>query len=93
MQLHHRVLALSTLMAVCATWAAHRQAPLPRSPRLLLHALLGATTLQARLFFPLNSWFGLLFFGVLNGWQQSCGCAPSVVPFHVLDPTHLVAGM
>lgn len=46
-QLHHRVLALSTLAAVSALWWTGRRMPLPRASALLLHALLGVAATQA----------------------------------------------
>lgn len=45
-QFHHRVLAISTLAGVFATWLTHRNAPLPRPAKLLLHGLLAATVTQ-----------------------------------------------
>lgn len=45
-QLHHRMLALTTLAASAAVFALHRAAPLPRAPRLLLHGLAGMAGLQ-----------------------------------------------
>lgn len=49
-QLHHRLLALSTLAAVGALWARGRALPaLPRAPRLLLGALLVAAGAQVTL--------------------------------------------
>ena len=49
-QLHHRILALTTLASVGAVWWS-QQGPemarhLPRRPRLLLNGLLSVTTLQ-----------------------------------------------
>jgi heme a synthase len=48
-QLHHRVLALSTLASVSVTWLAARGLRLPRTPRLLLNMLLGMTAVQVAL--------------------------------------------
>lgn len=47
-QLHHRMLALTTLAASAAVFVLHRAAPLPRAPRLLLHGLAGMAGLQVR---------------------------------------------
>ncbi len=44
-----RVLALSTLAAVGATWLAHRKAPLPASTRRWLAALAAVTAGQVHL--------------------------------------------
>lgn len=44
-----RVLALSTLAAVGATWAAHRRAPLPPASRRWLNGLLAVTAAQVGL--------------------------------------------
>eukprot|EP00271_Cylindrocystis_brebissonii_P008813 TRINITY_DN2330_c0_g1_i1.p1 TRINITY_DN2330_c0_g1~~TRINITY_DN2330_c0_g1_i1.p1 ORF type:complete len:717 (-),score=91.31 TRINITY_DN2330_c0_g1_i1:383-2533(-) len=48
-QFDHRVLALSTLTAVSSVWLAARRLPLPPTPRLLVHCLLGATAVQVSL--------------------------------------------
>lgn len=48
-QFNHRVLALTTLTAVCTAWAAHRTIPLPRPCRLLLNGLLLVTAAQVRI--------------------------------------------
>lgn len=48
-QLHHRVLALTTLGSVCGVWAHTRGLTLPATSRMLLHGLLGVTGLQVAL--------------------------------------------
>jgi len=48
-QFHHRVLALTTLAAVGATWVAHRGAPLPPSTHRWLGALAAVTAGQVAL--------------------------------------------
>lgn len=45
-QLHHRVLALTTLASTCAVWFVHRGSALPRPSRVLLHGLAGMAGLQ-----------------------------------------------
>jgi cytochrome c oxidase assembly protein subunit 15 len=45
-QFDHRLLAITTAGAVLAVWLAARRAPLPRSARLALHALLAAAAAQ-----------------------------------------------
>jgi len=45
-QFDHRVLAMTTIAAAVLLWIAGRHAPLPRSARLALHALLAAAALQ-----------------------------------------------
>ena len=45
-QLHHRVLALSTLSATVALWAAHRSLLLPQPCALLLRGLVGMAAVQ-----------------------------------------------
>ena len=45
-QFDHRVLAMTTIAAAVLLWIAGRRAPLPRSARLALHALLAAAALQ-----------------------------------------------
>ena len=45
-QFDHRVLAMTTIAAAVLLWIAGRHAPLPRSARLALHALLAAGALQ-----------------------------------------------
>lgn len=45
-QFHHRVLALSTLTCILGTWAAHRQARLPKSCLNLLGALVAVSAAQ-----------------------------------------------
>ena len=50
-QLHHRVLALTTLLSVGAVWWSHwgpNARHLPRGPRMLLNGLLSVTCLQVR---------------------------------------------
>ena len=48
-QFDHRVLAMGTVAAVGALWIAARQAPLPASVRLALHALLAMALAQVTL--------------------------------------------
>lgn len=56
-QLHHRMLALSTLAAISTFWAFTRALPLPSSVQLLKHALLAATVGQVRPDAkPLSTW-------------------------------------
>ncbi len=45
-QFHHRLLALTTLSSVAATWLAHRRAQLPGASRHLLRGLVVITALQ-----------------------------------------------
>jgi cytochrome c oxidase assembly protein subunit 15 len=45
-QFDHRVLAMTTAGAVLLFWLTGQRAPLPRSARLALHALLAAGALQ-----------------------------------------------
>ena len=48
-QLHHRVLALTTLGSVCAVWWRAQALPLPPTARVLLHGLVGVSALQVAL--------------------------------------------
>jgi cytochrome c oxidase assembly protein subunit 15 len=48
-QFDHRLLAETTVVAVIVLWLIGRRAPLPREPRLALHALLVAALLQVSL--------------------------------------------
>jgi cytochrome c oxidase assembly protein subunit 15 len=48
-QFDHRLLAVTTVLAVLLVWAAAWRAALPRPPRLALHGLLGVALLQAAL--------------------------------------------
>ena len=45
-QLHHRVLATTTLVSVLTTWALFRGRPLPQASRHLLNGLAAVTCLQ-----------------------------------------------
>ena len=45
-QLHHRLLATTTLVSVLTTWALFRGRPLPRASRQLLNGLAAVTCLQ-----------------------------------------------
>jgi cytochrome c oxidase assembly protein subunit 15 len=45
-QLHHRALALSTLAAVTAVWAAGRKLPLPGPARMAMNVTMGFTAAQ-----------------------------------------------
>lgn len=47
-QLHHRVLATTTLVSVLTTWALFRGRPLPQASRQLLNGLAAVTCLQVR---------------------------------------------
>jgi heme a synthase len=48
-QLHHRLLALTTLSSVSAMWLWAQSLPLPKSTTLMLHGLLGVTAVQVGL--------------------------------------------
>ena len=46
-QLHHRLLAVTTLVSVLTTWTLFRGRPLPQASRQLLNGLAAVTALQA----------------------------------------------
>lgn len=97
-QLHHRVLALSTLGSVAALWSAGQRMPLPRPSRLLLHGLLAAVGGQVAL--------GVLTLlncvpvslgsahqaGALTVFSIALGLLYSVRPFPHLSPFGAAAG-
>lgn len=96
-QLHHRVLALSTLAAVAALWRHGTRLPaLPRASRLLLHGLaagagvqvaLGVTTLLTHVPVSLGSAHqggALTLFTLVLALMHSVRGGPTLAPFALL---------